>query len=77
MSVKAYVLIQTDAGKAGAVARSLRDLDGVSAADEVIGPYDVVATVETADISSLGRLVSERLQTQTGITRTLTCAVSG
>jgi hypothetical protein len=40
MPVSAYVLIQTDVGKAAEVTRQVRDIDGVVSAEHVTGPYD-------------------------------------
>ncbi|MDQ1502366.1 MAG: hypothetical protein QOD57_93, partial [Actinomycetota bacterium] len=41
MTVQAYVLIQTEVGKAAQVASEVRKIDGVKCADDVTGPYDV------------------------------------
>ena len=46
MGVQAYILIQTEVGKAGDVADQVRELDGVTEADDVTGPYDVMAKAE-------------------------------
>jgi DNA-binding Lrp family transcriptional regulator len=75
MTVRAYVLIQTEVGKAADVARSIAEIDGVTAADDVTGPYDVIATAEAATVDDLGRMVVSRVQLIDGITRTLTCPV--
>ena len=45
MATKAYVLIETSVGKSRDVANELRSLRGVQAADNVTGPYDVIAVV--------------------------------
>jgi len=75
MSVSAYILIQTEVGKAAAVAREVRAVDGIVAADDVTGPYDVIAKAEAASVDDLGRMVVSRVQMIDGITRTLTCPV--
>ena len=75
MSVRAYILIQTEVGKAGDVAHQIRELDGVTGADDVTGPYDVVAQAEADSMDELGRLVLSKVQMIGGITRTLTCPV--
>ena len=46
MSVSAYILIQTEVGKAATVAEQVRAVEGISAADDVTGPYDVIARAE-------------------------------
>ena len=75
MTVRAYVLIQTEVGKAADVARSIAEIDGVTAADDVTGPYDVIATAEASTVDDLGRMVVSRVQLIDGVTRTLTCPV--
>lgn len=73
--VKAYVLIQTEVGKAAVVAEEVREITGVDSADDVTGPYDVIVTASSEDVDSLGKLVVARIQGVDGITRTLTCPV--
>ncbi len=73
--VEAYVLIQTEVGKAASVAESVREIDGVQSADDVTGPYDVIVKASASDVDHLGRLVVAQIQTIDGITRTLTCPV--
>jgi DNA-binding Lrp family transcriptional regulator len=75
MSVSAYILIQTEVGKAARVATSVSDIDGVVSADDVTGPYDVIARAEAASVDELGKMVVSRVQMIDGITRTLTCPV--
>jgi DNA-binding Lrp family transcriptional regulator len=75
MSVRAYVLIQTEVGKAAAVAAQIGALEGIVSADDVTGPYDVIATAEAASVDDLGKMVVSRVQMIEGITRTLTCPV--
>lgn len=73
--VTAYILIQTEVGRAHDVAREAADIDGVTAADDVTGPYDVVVQAQADTVDELGRLVVSRVQAIDGITRTLTCPV--
>ena len=75
MAVHAYVLIQTDVGKAAQVAQQLKDLKGVVVADGVTGPYDVIARAEAPSVDDLGRMVVRDMQQIEGITRTITCPV--
>ncbi|MDQ6910837.1 MAG: Lrp/AsnC ligand binding domain-containing protein [Actinomycetota bacterium] len=75
MAVNAYVLIQTEVGKAAQVAEEVAGLDGVVAAEDVTGPYDVIVRAEADSMDELGRLVVSRVQLIDGITRTLTCPV--
>ena len=73
MSVRAYVLIQTEVGQAAAVVHAVRSVAGVVAADNVTGSYDVIVTTEAESLNDLARLVVSRIQATPGITHTLTC----
>jgi DNA-binding Lrp family transcriptional regulator len=75
VTVSAYILIQTEVGKASAVAAAVRGLPGVVQADDVTGPYDVILRTEADSIDELGRMVVSQVQLVDGITRTLTCPV--
>lgn len=75
MTVSAYILIQTEVGKASAVVAAVKDLPGVVQADDVTGPYDVILRAESESIDELGRMVVSQIQLIDGITRTLTCPV--
>lgn len=73
--VQAFVLIQTDSGKASEVAHSIGSIDGVMSSEAVTGPYDVIVSAEAADVDALGHLVVANIQPVPGIVRTLTCPV--
>ena len=73
--VQAYILIQTEVGKAAAVASSIAEIPGVTQAEDVTGPYDVIVRAEAKNVDELGKLVVARIQAVAGITRTLTCPV--
>ncbi len=75
MDVSGYILIQTEVGTAARVADEIRRLTGVVAADDVIGPYDVIVQCHAASVDELGRLVAGRMQMIAGVTRTTTCTV--
>jgi DNA-binding Lrp family transcriptional regulator len=75
MSVQAFVLIQTEVGKAANVAGEVRAIPGVISADDVTGPYDVIAKAEADSVDELGKMVVSRIQMAEGITRTLTCPI--
>jgi uncharacterized protein with GYD domain len=69
--VTAYLLIQTDVGAVEEVLGAVVADPGVSWADPVTGPYDVVAAV-----SARAEEVVPRLQQNlsgTGVIRTVTC----
>jgi DNA-binding Lrp family transcriptional regulator len=73
--LSAYVLIETEVGKVAHVAEALAKVDGVEMAEDVAGPYDVIARVEAPGLDELGRLVVFQIQVLDGVTRTLTCMV--
>ena len=75
MSVKAYILIQTEVGRAAEVAGMVNQIDGVVSAEDVTGPYDVIVRAEAENVDNLGRMVVAQVQGVPGITRTLTCPV--
>ncbi|MEU5720581.1 MULTISPECIES: Lrp/AsnC ligand binding domain-containing protein [Micromonospora] len=73
--VQAYILIQTEVGRARDVAGQISDLAGVVRVDAVTGPYDVVVLTEANTVDELGKLIVSKVQMVPGITRTLTCSV--
>jgi DNA-binding Lrp family transcriptional regulator len=73
--VTAYILVQTEVGKAAQVAKDIIDITGVQQAQAVTGPYDVIVRAEAQNIDEFGQLVVARVQAVAGITRTLTCPV--
>ncbi len=75
MTVQAYILIQTEVGKAAQVAEEVSGIDGVVSAEDVTGPYDVIVRAEAGSVDELGKMVVSRVQLIDGITRTTTCFV--
>ncbi|GAB2833564.1 Lrp/AsnC ligand binding domain-containing protein [Actinoallomurus bryophytorum] len=73
--VQAYILIQTEVGKAADVAREISGIQGVTLAEDVTGPYDVIVRAEANNVDELGKLVVAQIQSVEGITRTLTCPI--
>ena len=73
--VQAYILVQTEVGKAADVARRIADIKGVTLAEDVTGPYDVIVRAEAGNVDDLGKLVVAQIQCVSGITRTLTCPI--
>jgi DNA-binding Lrp family transcriptional regulator len=75
MSLKAYVLINTMIGKTADVARSLKDMPEIRKLDIIMGPYDIIAEVETESHDTLSRIVMHRMQEIDAIKHTMTCTV--
>ena len=69
--MQAFVLVQTEVGRAMLVAAAL----GVESAEAVLGPYDVVVRVNGADRSAIAEIIG-RVQKTDSITRTLTCEIA-
>lgn len=75
--VEAFVLIQTEVGRAEVIAKQLAALTGVVSSEYVTGPYDVVARVSAPSLDELKATVVPSVQQVVGITRTLTCPIAG
>jgi DNA-binding Lrp family transcriptional regulator len=75
MSAKAFVLIETAVGKTKSVVTSLKKMEGVKSVDTVTGPYDVIAIVEAGTLNDVGDIITSRIHTVDGISRTVTCLV--
>ena len=73
--VQAYILVQTEVGRAADVARQIAEIAGVMQAEDVTGPYDVIVRASAENVDELGKLVATQIQAVEGITRTLTCPV--
>ncbi len=73
--IEAYVLIQTEIGKAAKVAAEVKEIPGVTRAAVVTGPYDLLAQVAATDLDSLGKLAVSEIQAVSGVSRTVTCPV--
>jgi DNA-binding Lrp family transcriptional regulator len=73
--IHAYILIQTEVGKAAVVAQQISDIPGVTSSEDVTGPYDVIVRAEAGSVDELGKLVVAKVQSVPVITRTLTCPV--
>ena len=77
MSVRGYILIEAEVGKAksvGEAVKQLRHADAkVIAVDTVTGPFDVIVQLEADDLDKLGNAITEGIQRVEGVQRTTTC----
>jgi DNA-binding Lrp family transcriptional regulator len=73
--VSAYILIQTEVGRASHVTREISGISGINQVDGVTGPYDVIARGEAVDLDELAKAIVMPIQSVEGVTRTLTCPV--
>ena len=67
--------MNTEVGRAAEVAEEISHITGVTLAEDVTGPYDVIVRAEAGSVDDLGKMVVSRVQLIDGITRTLTCPV--
>ncbi len=77
MSTKAYLLIETYVGQTRDVANTLAGIDGIESVDVVTGQFDIIATINAADLTAVGALVTEKIHTVPGIVRTQSCVAVG
>lgn len=71
---RAYILIQTEIGDSTSdVSRQIAAIKGVTRADTVTGPYDIIVQADTLDIEDMTRNVLASIHEIKGIQRTLTC----
>jgi DNA-binding Lrp family transcriptional regulator len=75
--VKAYVLIQSEPRKAGQMVGEVLRVKGVTSAEGMTGPYDVVALAEARNLDEFGRRVMSSIQALEGVMRTLPWSVVG
>jgi DNA-binding Lrp family transcriptional regulator len=75
--MKAYVLVETSAGRTKAVKRALAKVKPgqcrIISLDAVTGPFDYIAVLEGPSLDQIGRLVTEGIGSIDGVTRTTTC----
>ena len=73
MTVKAYLLIETQVGKTKQVVEAIRNIQGVASADIVTGPYDAIAVIQTETLNDIGELIMAKVYPVAGISRIVTC----
>ena len=75
MLAKAFVLLETTAGKTKEVVSILKKMEGLKSVDTVTGPYDIIAVLEAEDLNKIGDLITGKIHAIEGIARTVTCLV--
>ena len=71
MSVAAYVMVQTEMGKAWNVSETALKMEGVKAAHTVTGIYDVIIYMEASNLEALKDNIT-KIHDIKGIQRTQT-----
>ncbi len=77
MGTRAFILIETEVGRSQAVVDTLRSMNGILSADVVTGLFDVIALIETADMTAMADIVTGQVQGIRGVVRTITCVAAG
>jgi len=75
LSAKAFILVETAVGNTKEVVTILSKLKGLTSVDPVTGPYDIIAVIETADLNDIGEIITDKIHSIPGISRTVTCLV--
>jgi len=70
-----FILVQATPGKGALVAEEVRSMEGVTEAETVTGPYDVIARVRVGNLPDLDVLITARLKTLDGVLRVLASTV--
>ena len=73
MTIKAFILIQTEGGKAKEVVGALEQLEGVKTADQVTGPYDVITVLEGENLIDIGDSINSQIKSIPHISRVVSC----
>lgn len=68
--MKAYVLINTRAGKSLKIAESVRQIQSVQSADVCWGRPDIIALVDVRDEATLANIVLAKIQAVEGVEST-------
>lgn len=71
--IKAFVLIVVDPAKTMDVYNRLSAVEGISEVYQVMGPYDIVAVVEVANLTDVPSVISKHIRAVEGIESTTTC----
>ena len=70
---KAYVLINVDTAYTAQVVQRISGLSGVGEVHEVLGPFDVVAEVETTGMEDIVMVLRQEIRVIPGVRNTMTC----
>lgn len=73
MSAKLFILIEAEVGKSHEVVAALKEIAGVTTADLVTGPYDVIAVVDGERLDEIGSVVTAKIQPVPGVSRIVSC----
>ena len=69
---KAFVLINCDLGSEATLIKELNQLDAVKEAHGILGPYDIVTTIETDNYDKIRKTISDHIRKLEHIRSTIT-----
>ena len=75
MTVKAYLLIETQVGKTKQVVEAIHNIQGVALVNVVTGPYDAITMIEAETLNDIEELIAAKVQPVAGVSRIVTCIV--
>jgi len=73
--IEAYILMKSELGEQSEVYTKILKIKGVKSANTIIGPYDLIIFIESADLNTLGKTVISKIQNLKGVKDTTTCVV--
>ena len=73
MPIRAYLLVEAEAGKGNAILSTVRAMPETVQADRVTGPYDLICVLESDDLDKLGNMVRDTIHNIPGVIRTMSC----
>ena len=71
MTIRAYVLMETDTAITQETVAEVRRIEGVKVVDSVTGPYDIVLTAEVDTIDKMALLLRQ-IRSASGVNKTTT-----
>lgn len=70
--VEAYILINCESGMAGMAAKKMSEQAGIKGVKIVTGLHDIVALVESENLTTLATAIVDKIQKVEGVGRTVT-----
>ncbi|MFN4197349.1 MAG: Lrp/AsnC family transcriptional regulator [Caldimicrobium sp.] len=75
MTIRAYVLINTQIGQTEKVVEALKKIEEVKRLDVIMGPYDIIVEIEVPNYEAISKVLLEKFQSIPAINHTMTCPV--
>ncbi len=75
MTLRAYILIEAEAGMIPSILKDLKNIKEVKEAYAINGHYDLLAMIESDDQETLAKITFLDIHNIRGVSRTTTCSV--